>query len=193
MAAAAAVTPLGLLHMSPLQRWLYGRIPRWAWHHGTFRVSVTPRSGSALDPAFLRAGVPQGQVSRHVVVNTDASKKGWGAICNGQTASGSWSGPRLQWHINCLELLAVLLALRRVVCSRRMSQLARHLLLWSQTQLRSLRAIHIPGELNHTADALSRQLVRPGEWRLHPQVVQLIWSRFREAQVDLFASPASSH
>ncbi|KAI2650115.1 ORF V: Enzymatic polyprotein [Labeo rohita] len=147
---------------------------------------------------------------------SNASKTGWGAVCNRQAASGSWTGPQLQWHINCLELLAVLLALRRflpMLCdkhvlvradnvptvayinrqsglrSRRMSQLARHLLLWSQTRLRSLRAVHIPGELNRAADALSRQRSHPGEWRLHPQVVQLIWSRFGEAQVVLFASP----
>ncbi len=31
MASAAAVTPLGLLHMRPLQHWLYSRVPRWAW------------------------------------------------------------------------------------------------------------------------------------------------------------------
>ncbi|KAI2650056.1 ORF V: Enzymatic polyprotein [Labeo rohita] len=189
MTATAAVTPLGLLHMRPLQHWLYGRIPRWAWHHGTFRVGVTPECRRLFspwsDPAFLRAGVPLCQVSRHMVVNTDASKTGWGAVCNGQTASGSWSGPRLQWHINCLELFAVLLALRRFLPvlrdkhvlirtdnvptvayinrqgglrSRRMSQLARHLLLWSQTRLRSLRAVHIPGELNPHS---SRRMVTP--------------------------------
>ncbi|KAL0177701.1 hypothetical protein M9458_026595, partial [Cirrhinus mrigala] len=77
--------------------------------------------------------------------------------------------------------------------SRRMSQLARHLLLWSQTRLKSLRAVHIPGELNRAADQLSRQPTHPGEWQLHPQTVQLIWSRFGEAQIDLFASPDSSH
>ncbi|KAL0154035.1 hypothetical protein M9458_050694 [Cirrhinus mrigala] len=156
------------------------------------------------------AGVPLGQVSRHLVVST-----GWGAVCNGQAASGSWTGPRLQWHIDCLELLAVLLALRRFrpmlrhkhvlvrtdstatvayinhqggLRSRRMSQLARHL-----TWLKSLRAVHIPGELNRAADQLSRQSTHPGEWRLHAQVVQLIWSHFCEAQIDLFASPESSH
>ncbi len=42
MAAAAAVTPLGLLHMRPLQHWLHGRVPRWAWQSGTLRVQVTP-------------------------------------------------------------------------------------------------------------------------------------------------------
>ncbi|KAL0152047.1 hypothetical protein M9458_052651, partial [Cirrhinus mrigala] len=224
MAATAAVTPLGLLHMRPLQRWLHDRVPRWAWHRGTLRIGVSPQCRRLFspwsDPAFLRAGVPLGQVSRHVVVHTDASTTGWGAVCNGQAASGSWTGPRLLWHINCLELLAVLLALRRFLPmlrhkhvlvrtdntatvayinrqgglrSRRMSQLARHLLLWSQTRLKSLRAVHIPGELNRAADQLSRQPTHPGEWRLHPQTVQLIWSRFGEAQIDLFASPESSH
>ncbi len=77
--------------------------------------------------------------------------------------------------------------------SHRMSQLARHLLLWSHTQFKSLRAVHIPGQLNRAADALSRQLTFPGEWRLHPETIRLIWSRFGEAQVDLFASPESSH
>ncbi len=42
MASSAAITPLGLLHMRPLQRWLHDRVPRWAWRHGTYRVSLTP-------------------------------------------------------------------------------------------------------------------------------------------------------
>ncbi|KAL0195108.1 hypothetical protein M9458_008680, partial [Cirrhinus mrigala] len=224
MAAAAARTPLGLLHMRPLQHWLHGRVPRWAWHRGTFRVGVNPECCHLFSPwsdlMFLRAGVPLGQVREHVIVNTDASSMGWGSVCNGQAASGSWTGPRLQWHINCLELLAVFLALRRFrrmlhgehvlvrtdnmatvayinhqggLRSRRMLQLARHLLLWSLKWLKSLRAVHIPGELNRAVDAFSRQLTLPGEWRLHPQVVQLIWSRFGEAQIDLFACPESAH
>ncbi|KAL0148605.1 hypothetical protein M9458_056152 [Cirrhinus mrigala] len=66
---------------------------------------------------------------------------------------------------------------------------SRHIQMW----LKSLRAVHIPGELNRAADQLSRQPTHPGEWRLHPQTVQLIWSRFGEAQIDLFASPESPH
>ncbi len=123
-----------------------------------------------------------------------------GHVFNGLAVSGVWTGPQLHWHINCLELLAVHLALNRLkrrlrgehvlvrtdstatvayinrqggLRSRRMSQLARHLLLWSRKHLRSLRAIHIPGLLNRTADELSRAAL-PGEWRLHPQTVQLI-------------------
>ncbi len=221
--AAAAVTPLGLLHMRPLQHWLHGRVPRWAWQSGTLRVQVTPACRQTFTPwsdlSFLRAGVPLEQVSRHAVVYTDASAKGWGATFNGHAVLGVWTGPQLHWHINCLELLAVHLALNRLkrrlrgehvlvrtdnsatvayinrqggLRSRRMSQLARHLLLWSRKHLRSLRAIHIPGLLNRTADELSRAAL-PGEWRLHPQTVQLIWRRFGLAQVDLFASLETSH
>ncbi len=73
-----------------------------------------------------------------------------------------------------------------------MSQLARHLLLWTLNHLRSLRATHIPGLLNWAANELSRAAL-PGEWRLHPQTVQLTWRRFGFAQVDLFASPETSH
>ncbi len=209
MASAAAVTPLGLLHMRPLQHWLHSQVPRWAWRRGTLRVGISQQCRRSLSPwtdlAFLRAGVPLEQVSRHTVVTTDASSTGWGATCNGQAASGLWTGPRLLWHINCLELWAVHLALRQFrplllgkhmlvrtdntaavsyinrlggIRSHRMSQLARHLLLWSHTQFKSLRAVHIPGQLNRAADALSRQLTFPGEWRLHPETIRLIWSRF---------------
>ncbi len=223
MAATAAVTPLGLLHMRPLQHWLHGRIPRWAWQCGTHRVQVTTACRQTLTPwsdlSFLRAGVPLEQVSRHAVVYTDASTTGWGATFNWLAVSGVWTGPQLHWHINCLELLAVRLALIRLksrlrgehvlvhtdntatvayinrqggLRSRRMSQLARHLVLWSQKHLRSLRAIHIPGLLNRAADELSRAAL-PREWRLHPQTVQLMWRRFGPAQVDLFASLETSH
>ncbi len=223
MAAAAVTVPLGLLHMRPLQHWLYGRIPWWAWKRGTYRVQITPACRKTFrpwsDPSFLRAGMPLEQVSRHAVVFTDASTTGWGATYNGHAVSGVWTGPQLHWHINCLELLAVRLALSRLrgrlqrkdvlvrtdntatvayinrqgcLRSRRMSQLARHLLLWSQKHLRSLRAIHIPGVFNRAADELSRAAL-PGEWRLHPQAVQLIWGRFGAAQVDLFASPETTH
>ncbi len=37
---------------------------------------------------------------------------------------------------------------------------------------------------------LPQPLDRPGEWRHHPETIRLIWSRFGEAQVDLFASPS---
>ncbi len=50
-----------------------------------------------------------------------------------------------------------------------------------------------PGVHNIGADILSRQGLRPREWRLHPEVVELIWREFGQAQVDLVASRETSH
>ncbi len=41
MASAAAVTPLGLLHMRTLQHWLHSRVPRWAWCRGTGSLTTS--------------------------------------------------------------------------------------------------------------------------------------------------------
>ncbi|KAL0177449.1 hypothetical protein M9458_026343, partial [Cirrhinus mrigala] len=138
------------------------------WHVPCEYHTIVPQNTQPLARHFIPA------VSRCIVFTTDA-------VCNGHGASGVWTGPRLLWHINCLELLTVLLALRRFqpliqgkhvlvrsdntatvayinhqsgVRSFRMSQLARHLLLWSQHRLRSLRATHIPGESNRVANSL---------------------------------------
>ncbi|KAI2650554.1 7-methyl-GTP pyrophosphatase [Labeo rohita] len=128
------------------------------------------------------------QMPRHVIINTDASETGWllystgrqprapgqDLDCSGTSiASSSWQ---------CFSPFA---GVNRCCRGNNIAM--------SQTWLKSLRAVHIPRELNRAADALSRQLTLPGEWRLYPQAVQLIWSRFRKAQVDLFASPKSSH
>ncbi|XP_067661149.1 uncharacterized protein [Haliotis asinina] len=42
----------------------------------------------------------------------DASLLGWGAHLNGQTTSGLWSDAEREWHINNLEMQAVILAVR---------------------------------------------------------------------------------
>lgn len=54
-------------------------------------------------------------------------------------------------------------------------------------------AISSLGVSSNIEDLLSWQITFQGEWRLHPQVVQLIWSQFGKAEVDLFASQESSH
>ncbi len=156
------------------------------------------------------------QVSRHAVVCTDASTTGWGATYNRQAALGLWTGmppsalahqlPRVAYSTPCAGPLQNASTRQArtgpyrqhcdrcvrqppgvVIRSRLMSQLARHL------HLRSLRAIYISGLLNRAADELSQQHALPGEWRLHPRAIQLIWRHFGAAQVDLFASPDTSH
>ncbi len=90
MAAAAAVTPLGLLPYENAfntgsmteSRW-------WAWQSGTMRVQVTPACCQTFTPwsdlSFLWGRSALEQVSRHAVVYTDASAK---ATFNGLAVSG---------------------------------------------------------------------------------------------------------
>lgn len=183
IAAAAALTLLGLLHKRPLQHWFHES----RGGHGS--VALT---GSKLHRPVTKPS-PCGQILRF-----------FGQECPWNRSSGMlWStwmpppptgGPHTQ---ACsvgdvdgppsalayqLLLLAVRLALDRLkgclrgntatvvyinrqvgLRSHRMSQLTHHVLHWSRKILRSLCAIHIPCLLNRTADELS-QATLPGEW-----------------------------
>ena len=59
------------------------------------------------------------------VITSDASKKGYGAVCNGETASGIWSEEEKSFHINYLELLAAYFALKMFA----FDQIGKHILL----------------------------------------------------------------
>ncbi len=218
-AAASPVLPLGLLHMRPFLWWmkelrLHPTVP------ATRLIRVSRSCCRHLlmwrDPVFLQSGVRMGAIHRRHMITTDASMTGWGAVFEGRPASGEWKEEFLFWHINCLELRAVFLALKyflpvlgghhiivrtdnmAVVSqginrqggskSRTLDRLARHLLFWSQDKFLSLRAVHVPGVLNLAADFLSRQKLEPGEWMLNRQTVSQIWDLFGKAEMDLFAS-----
>ena len=223
MASMIAVVPLGLLKMRAFQRWtLSHRL--CTRRHLRRMLATTPSCMSALlpwrDPALLSQGSAIGRVTFRKVLSTDASLKGWGALCDSVAVRGVWSAAQSQLHINHLEMLAVFLALKHfcpaltgqhvlirtdnttVVSyinkqggtrSLPLLKLSRSLLLWCSVHFLSLRATHIPGHLNLGADLLSRggPLVR--EWRLHPAVVAQIWERFGRAEVDLFASRSNTH
>ncbi len=65
---------------------------------------------------------------------------------------------------------------------------SRDLLLWADQHLLSIRAVHVPGSLNYSADLLLRGRAIHGDWRLHPLTVNMIWGIFGRVEVDLFAS-----
>ncbi len=107
MAATSPVLQLGLLHMQPIQFWLKQRVPSAAWHHGSHCVMVTQACVSALacwrDLFWLKRGMIVDTAHRKKVATTDASNKGWGALCEGKPTFGLW----LEVHIHCLEMLTV--------------------------------------------------------------------------------------
>ncbi len=116
MASAAAVTPLGLLHMRPLQHWLHSWVTRWAWRRGTLRVGISQQCRRSLSPwtdlAFLRAGVP---LEPAYCCHNRCLQHGAGALhATGRQPRGSGQGPdcfgtSTAWSCGqCISLAAVL-------------------------------------------------------------------------------------
>ncbi len=70
---------------------------------------------------------------------------------------------------------------------------AANLLLCADRHFLSIRAAHIPSLLNHRANMLLRKRIPQGEWRLHPESVRKIWTRYGAAEVDLFATSSRMH
>lgn len=217
MSASHVVVPLGLLHMRKIQRW-FGRLRLDPIKHKRRLLSVPPSVQSDLtywkSPHVLSAGAPLGKVTSHVTVYTDASLIGWGGMCHSHVVGGKWPQPP-SLHINCLELSTVLKVLKHFapllrdkhvlvrtdnmtaaayinrqggVRSARLLEIARSLLLWAHANLRSIRALHIPGVQNRAADLMSRGGPSQNEWRLNSTLTQELWDRFGESEIDLFAS-----
>ncbi len=160
-------------------------------------------------PWYLSQGPMLGAPCHHVLLPPSrAGERSW-------VAQVLWGDPHLMWHLNCLEMLTVFQALKQFIPnlrghhvlvhtdntlvvsyinrqgglrSRPLCRLACQILLWAQGNLLSLRAVYIPEQLNQGADILLRQGLRPGEWKLHTEVMEQIWKKFGRAQVDLFAS-----
>ena len=152
----------------------------------------------------------------NTLVFTDASKKGWGAHLNDLVLSGLWPNKEFQLHINVLELKAVLLALKGLqehlqgekvlICSDNstvvsylskeggthsieMCALIWRILAFTNSRRIQIRARHVPGCLNVTADSLSRRdKVIQTEWSLHQQILNQICKVWHTAMVDLFAT-----
>ncbi|XP_038147769.1 uncharacterized protein LOC119787801 [Cyprinodon tularosa] len=223
MASALAVIQLGRSHMRPFQRWV-ASLRLNLVRHAHRKVMISPTCARALSPwkspTFLNTGVTMGTIQTRKVITTDASLTGWGATHEGRMVNGTWSSLTQTAHINCLELLAVMLALRHflpfirghhvlvrtdnttVVAyinrqgglrSHQLHTLAHRLIVWTSSRLLSLRAIHVPGVMNRGADLLSRGNPRYREWKLHSEVVAQIWERYGHAEVDLFASEENAH
>ena len=151
-------------------------------------------------------GQPLHPIKHALQIFTDASKEGWGAHLKEHTAKGAWSLPESKLHINYLELKAVFLALKEFqdLCTDKivlvatsnttvvlyinkeggtrsgpLCALLSRILTWCTTKQVTLKARHIPGQLNMVAYKLSRlgQTIQT-EWSLLQEVFQAICSRW---------------
>ena len=62
--------------------------------------------------AYEHYGVPLQKPVNTLSVTTDASRSGWGAICDGRHTAGQWSTLESTFPINTLELLAIFFAVQ---------------------------------------------------------------------------------
>lgn len=150
-----------------------------------------------------------------VVLETDASLLGWGAILGSSRTGGRWTASEQLNHINCLELMAIFNGLRafksklrgqhiKILCDNStavnyinsMGGTVSHtcngvsLSIWQwciQNEI-WLTCSHIAGSLNVEADKESRVFRDNLEWKLDEHIFKQLCHKWGTPDIDLFAS-----
>ena len=152
-----------------------------------------------------------------LTMETDVSLMGWQAVCKGICTGGRWSQMERRNHINYLELLAAMFAVKSFAKDRReahvhlrmdnraavfyvnllgrggthssvMSRLATQMWQWCLERNISLIAEHLTGTDNYIADKESRTFQTLAERQLHQEVFKQILETLGRYNIDLFAT-----
>ena len=130
-----------------------------------------------------------------LTIESDASSHSWGASCQGTSTGEPWSPLEKKWHINCLELLAVTLALKTFVknnqggtISKDLIVLTRDLWMWCLERNIHFQAQYLPGVMSKVADMESRSMKDRSVWKLDHTIFLQINKRYGPVEVDLFAT-----
>ena len=151
----------------------------------------------------------------HKVLLTDASNEGWGAVFEGERTGGRWSESELQFHINVLELRAVLLGLQSFFKneidvevlvksdnttavayinnmggskSNQCQSVAKEIWQFCESKDIWIVATYIPGSINTEADFMSRHFTDNTEWVLNQHIFEKITDTWGHPEIDMFAS-----
>lgn len=145
---------------------------------------------------------------------SDASLQGWGGHDNKSSTGGRWSVEERKHSINWLELLAAFFTLKSFAkelsncniilyidnkCAvhyvnnqggvvRQLDNLAQEVWQWCKIRNIWIKAVHIPGVSNVTADNRSRKFNDNIEWCLNKDLFDHIVQKWGPPSVDLFAS-----
>ncbi|XP_063809669.1 uncharacterized protein LOC135026146 [Pseudophryne corroboree] len=195
-------------------------LDKWSVSHLQIqqKISLSPRARVSLLWWLQSAHLLEGRrfgIQDWVLVTTDASLRGWGAVTQGRNFQGIWSSQEACLHINVLELRAIYNGLRQAenllrdlpvliqsdnvtavahvnrqggTRSRVAMAEATRILCWAESHVSALSAVFIPGVDNWEADFLSRHDLHPGKWGLHQEVFAEITSRWGLPQIDMMAS-----
>ncbi|VDI82133.1 Hypothetical predicted protein [Mytilus galloprovincialis] len=190
-------------------------------HYGNFDAKMILSEDNISDLNWWVNNVkssfkPINQKDPDVILKTDSSSKGWGAVVQDTLleTKGFWSYEEQKNHINFLELKAVVLALKWFCSSReknhvqvyvdnmvalnyinkmggrilKLNTLTKELWNWCINRKIWVTAFYLPGVANIEADRLSRSIHVDIEWKLNENVFHIINSLFGPHDVDLFAS-----
>ena len=164
-------------------------------------------------------GLPLATRETELILFTDASSSCWGAQLGSHSTQGLWSASQRSWHINVLEMQAVINAVRaffphlrsRVVglmCDNQVTvayiknewgtqsytlmQLTLRLLKWCDRKAITLVPVHLLGVHNVQTDSLSRvgQTLNT-EWMMAMERLRPVFAQWGEPQVELFAAFAN--
>jgi len=188
---------------------------------GNFDHSMFLTTGAKADICWWISNIGESfNVISHenpsVVLTTDASNTGWGAVTQSKSTSGSWASNESNAHINILELKAVLFGLQSlldtvnnvtikilsdnmtaVACINKMgtthsqacNNVTQEIWEWAVMQQNWLIASHIPGIFNVEADKCSRENSLHTEWKLNELIFKEVIYHFSYIpNVDLFAT-----
>ncbi|XP_033214398.1 uncharacterized protein LOC117171315 [Belonocnema kinseyi] len=160
----------------------------------------------------------KGLVFRSAIFS-DASKSGWGAVCNNQKDSGFWSMSERKLHINFLELKAAFFGLKSLAKNFRngeillridnttavsyinrmggvqykdLNKISKEIWQWCEERNISIFASYISSKDNFEADAESRQLEPETEFERSIPAFNKIVKTSRKPEIDLFASRTNS-
>lgn len=93
------------------------KIKGLAWHKGNFEAEVKISESARKDLAWWESNIKS--AFRRIwisvpglVLTTDASGSGWGAVFGENKTNGRWDQEEREEHINILELKAVLFGLK---------------------------------------------------------------------------------
>ena len=155
------------------------------------------------------------QTNPDLTLTTDASNTGWGATCKEQQTGGLWSTKEHCFHINYLEMKAVLFGLQSLCSdltdkhiriqsdntttvsyinamggmkSNDCNVMALQIWQWANSRNIWLSSCHLPGVDNVVADHESRNFDGSTEWSLNTKVFEDISNKWGPFQIDLFAS-----
>ena len=158
-----------------------------------------------------------------MIIESDASKLGWGACTQDVQTGGPWTLQEQHHSINYLELLASFLGLQTFASSKRktavllrldnvtaiaylnkmggphsptLSRLAVRIWEWCIRKEMIIHAEHLPGKENVRADWESRHISDCSDWMLDRAMFEVLDQNYGPFSMDLFASrdePSASH